>query len=158
MLRISPLSPFTLVAVAASALIGIAAGVGGFTFFYAKGAAYMQDDPATCANCHVMNDQYNNWLRSSHRSVAVCNDCHTPEGFFAKYLHKARNGWHHSTAFTSGDFHEPIAIGPLNKAVTEAKCRSCHKPIVDTIDAHAEGEARELSCIRCHWRVGHPTH
>jgi cytochrome c nitrite reductase small subunit len=137
-----------------SAAMGVAAGIGGFTFFYAKGSAYLHDDPAACVNCHVMNEQYDNWLRSSHRSVAVCNDCHTPEGFIPKYVTKARNGWHHSVAFTSGKFHEPIQISPHNRAITEARCRSCHQAVVQAIDArHQEGQ--ELSCIRCHPSVGH---
>ncbi|MET0406683.1 MAG: NapC/NirT family cytochrome c, partial [Cystobacter sp.] len=90
-----------------SVVIGAAVGMGGFTFAYAKGASYLTDDPAACANCHVMNDQYAGWIKSSHHTVAVCNDCHTPHGFFGKYMSKALNGWHHSVAFTSGDFHEP---------------------------------------------------
>jgi formate-dependent nitrite reductase cytochrome c552 subunit len=34
------------------------------------------NDPAACANCHVVKDQYDGWLKSSHRAVAVCSDCH----------------------------------------------------------------------------------
>ena len=49
-----------------------------YTFAYARGWAYMTDDPRACANCHVMNEQYDGWIKSSHRSVAVCNDCHVP--------------------------------------------------------------------------------
>lgn len=138
-----------------SVVIGAAVGMGGFTFAYAKGASYLTDDPAACANCHVMNDQYAGWIKSSHHTVAVCNDCHTPHGFFGKYMSKALNGWHHSVAFTSGDFHEPIQIGPRNREVTEARCRTCHQPVVEAIDAHADGTDNALSCIRCHKNVGH---
>lgn len=148
-------SPFGVISLIAALGVGVAAGVGGFTFLYARGAAYMFDDPAACANCHVMNEQLNNWYRSSHHTVAACNDCHTPKNFFAKYIHKARNGWHHSVAFTSGDFHEPIQIGPVNRKVTEQRCRECHAPVVDSIDAHAAQQQSELSCIRCHRDVGH---
>ena len=66
------------VSIVAAALVGLAAGVGVYTFAYARGASYMTDDPRACANCHVMEEQYAGWSRSSHRSVAVCNDCHTP--------------------------------------------------------------------------------
>lgn len=148
-------SAFAWLSLGLSVVIGVAIGIGGFTFAYAKGASYMTDDPAACANCHVMNDQYSGWLKSSHHTVAVCNDCHTPHGFVGKYTAKALNGWHHSVAFTSGDFHEPIQIGPRNRAVTESRCRSCHQPIVQAIDAHAVGTGGELSCIRCHSDVGH---
>jgi cytochrome c nitrite reductase small subunit len=146
---------FAWLSLAVSVAIGVAVGIGGFTFAYAKGASYMTDDPAACANCHVMNEQYDGWLKSSHHTVAVCNDCHTPHGFVGKYAAKALNGWHHSVAFTSGDFHEPIQIGPRNRAVTEQRCRTCHQPIVQAIDAHAADSGGEISCIRCHSDVGH---
>ena len=60
--------------------IGLLIGVGVYTFGYARGASYMTDDPAACANCHVMRDQYESWMKGSHGKVAVCNDCHTPAG------------------------------------------------------------------------------
>ncbi|HYP29673.1 MAG TPA: NapC/NirT family cytochrome c [Blastocatellia bacterium] len=60
--------------------VGLAAGVGGYTFIYAKGYSYLTNDPAACANCHIMQDHYDGWIKSSHRSVAACNDCHTPPG------------------------------------------------------------------------------
>lgn len=138
----------------AGAAVGVASGLAGYTFLYAKGGSYMTDNPAACANCHVMQEQYDAWLKSSHRAVAVCNDCHTPHGFLAKYLTKAENGWHHSLAFTSGNFHEPIQIKERNRAVTENACRKCHADIVTQIEgAHAGVE--EMSCIRCHSTVGH---
>lgn len=142
------------VAVLASALaIGAASGLGGFTFIYAEGASYLTDDPAACANCHVMREQYDAWTRSSHRAVAVCNDCHTPAGFLAKYVAKTSNGYHHSLAFTTGEFPEPIRIKERNREVTEASCRRCHGAVVDQIDVH--GGSESISCVRCHSSVGH---
>ena len=135
--------------------LGLAIGVGGFTFVYAKGSAYLTDNPEACANCHVMQEQYSGWIRSSHRSAAVCNDCHTPKGSIAKYLNKSANGVRHSWAFTTGWFHEPIGIKPNNRAITESRCRDCHQDVTDAIDAkHSDGKAME--CIRCHRAVGHP--
>jgi cytochrome c nitrite reductase small subunit len=93
-----------------------------------------------------MREQYDAWRKSSHHAVAVCNDCHTPKGFVAKYYTKAKNGWHHSYAFTSGDFHEPIDITPGNRAITEQRCRDCHEDMAAAI---------EQPCIRCHEAVGH---
>jgi cytochrome c nitrite reductase small subunit len=136
-------------------VVGLAAGVGLYTFGYARGASYMTDDPRACANCHVMEEQLAGWTKSSHRSVAVCNDCHTPPGVVPKYATKAINGFNHSFAFTSGRFPEPIQITPRNRRVTEAACRKCHAPIVDAIDAHAEGPREELACLGCHRNVGH---
>src|SRR6266496_2799860 len=83
-------------------VIGIAVGIGAYTFAYAKGWSYLTDDPAACANCHVMREQYDGWLKSSHRAVATCNDCHTPANFIGKYATKASNGFWHSFFFTMG--------------------------------------------------------
>jgi cytochrome c nitrite reductase small subunit len=141
--------------VAAAVTVGLAAGVGAYTFGYARGASYLTDDPEACANCHVMEEQLAGWTKSSHRAVAVCNDCHTPPGLAPKYFTKALNGWHHSLAFTTGDFPDPIRITPRNRAVTEQACRKCHAPIVAAVDAHARGAAEPLACLACHRDVGH---
>jgi len=133
---------------------GLAGGIGSYTFFYAKGASYMTNAPEACANCHVMGGHYDAWRKSSHHAVAVCNDCHTPHDLIGKYYVKGRNGYHHSLAFTSGRFHEPIQITPFNEAVAEANCRYCHQEIVDAIDPVGP-HASTASCIHCHKSVGH---
>jgi len=143
-----------MIGLVAGVLIGTAAGVGSYTFLYANGTSYLTDDPRACANCHVMQDHLDGWQKSSHHSVAVCNDCHTPHNFAGKYATKALNGYHHSMAFTTGKFHEPIQITPRNRSITEAACRRCHEDIVQAIDS-VHGSQDELSCIRCHGNVGH---
>lgn len=143
-----------IAAVVVGTAVGLAAGVGGYTFVYARGASYLTNDPAACANCHVMREQYDGWLKGSHRAVAVCNDCHTPPGLLAKYATKASNGFWHSFAFTTGRFPDPVQIKPHNREIAERACRACHQAIVDAIDpAHAS--AAELSCLHCHGTVGH---
>lgn len=139
-------------------LVGLTIGIGIYTFVYAKGASYMTNDPAACANCHIMQDQYDGWLTGPHRSVAVCNDCHTPPGLVPKYATKALNGFWHSYAFTTGDFHEPIQIKQRNQRVTETACRKCHAAITLAIEG-PEGAHRadqDIACLRCHSDVGHP--
>ncbi len=133
---------------------GVVAGLGGFVFVYAKGASYLGNNPAACANCHVMADHYSGWLASSHRAVATCNDCHTPPGLLSGYGTKMRNGIHHSVAFTTGRFHEPIQITHANLQVTERACRECHREIVEAVDFSQAGGSR-VDCVRCHASVGH---
>lgn len=141
-----------LVAIVVAAVAGIAVGIGGYTFVYARGASYLTNDPAACVNCHIMREQYDGWRASSHHAVAVCNDCHAPHSsLVAKYATKAENGFRHSVAFTTGDFHEPIQIRARNRAVTESACRACHAEIVEAIATHGGGPG----CIRCHASVGH---
>ena len=158
---------------AAATAIGIALGLGAFTFVYAKGYSYLGTDPAACANCHVMNEHYSAWQKSSHRTVATCNDCHTPHNIVGKYVTKAENGFWHSFYFTTGNYPDPLRITPRNRKVTEGACRYCHEEMVAAIEpgahdlprdsagrpipvtvssAHADEEA---SCIRCHKYVGH---
>lgn len=98
----------TVLPILAGVTIGLATGLAAYTFVYARGYSYLLDDPAACANCHVMNPQMDSWVKSSHHAVATCNDCHTPKGAVGKYATKALNGWNHSLAFTTGDFDEPI--------------------------------------------------
>ena len=160
---------------AAAVLIGIALGLGAYTFGYAKGASYLSTDPAVCANCHIMQEHFDAWQRSSHRQVATCSDCHMPHDLVSKYLTKASNGFWHSVAFTTGWFPDPLQIKPHNRRIAERACRDCHAAVVDAIDpvqaqepdaAAPQGERPQihdgllaaggrLSCIRCHTYVGH---
>lgn len=158
-------------AMLAAALVGAAAGLGAYTFVYAKGASYMTNDPAACANCHIMEDHYRAWMKGSHRSVATCNDCHTPKNIVLKYVSKAENGFRHSLGFTTGRFPDPLQMRDHNYEITEHACRKCHEQITVAIDAgatggeavpvaHADGESAparedEQSCIKCHRDVGH---
>jgi cytochrome c nitrite reductase small subunit len=73
--------------------IGVVTGIGVYTFVYAKGYSYMSNNPNSCANCHVMNEQFDAWQKSSHHTVATCNDCHTPHDLVGKYYTKASNGF-----------------------------------------------------------------
>lgn len=135
-------------------LIGLGAGVGGYTFVYARGASYLTNNPSACANCHIMQGHFDAWTKSSHHNAAVCNDCHVPKPFFRKYYAKAENGARHSWAFTTGWFHEPIEITPGDHAIVEENCRRCHQDIVQMIDAEHNGDS-EMLCTRCHQSVGH---
>ncbi len=141
-------------AVAFSTVLGVAVGLGLYTFVYARGASYLTNDPAACANCHIMSEHHDGWIKSSHRHVALCNDCHTPHRLIPKYATKASNGFWHSFAFTSGEFPEPLRIKQSNRRVTEAQCRRCHAAIVAAIDGGHPGSGK-LECLRCHGRVGH---
>lgn len=138
----------------AAGTLSLTMGVGVYTFLYAKGASYLTDDPRACANCHIMKSEFDGWIASSHRSVATCNDCHTPPGFIPKYFTKALNGFRHSLAFTTLRFHEPIQITNRNRQVTEQACRKCHADIVQEIEGPHEGPA-PLACLHCHATVGH---
>jgi cytochrome c nitrite reductase small subunit len=137
--------PLTLAAVG-----GVALGIAAYAFHYAKGESYLGNDPATCANCHVMAGHLAGWQAAPHHLVATCNDCHTPAGPISKYVVKALNGYHHSMAFTLGGYPEVIRARPQSSEVVEGNCRRCHGDLVESV-AHGAG----VSCVRCHASVGH---
>ncbi len=147
------------IALIAAVGFGAFAGLAVYTFTYAKGGAYLTNDPAACANCHVMREQFTGWQRGSHHAVATCNDCHAPHSLLPKLAVKAINGFNHSWAFSTGRFHEPIRTTALNHEVTERACRHCHATIVSAIETHAQGAVSRgdaaVSCVRCHVNVGH---
>lgn len=146
----------TVAAVLASILAGAAFGGGAFTFHYAKGTSYLSSESETCANCHVMQGHYDAWVKSTHQHVAKCNDCHAPHDFFGKWYCKGRNGFFHSLAFTTQDFHEPIMINEYNRGIVEANCRYCHSNFTHAIDTGVSQQPIEsLACVRCHQGVGH---
>lgn len=136
------------------AAVGVLAGLGLFTFSYGEGAAYLSNDPQACANCHVMQPQLDSWNKSSHKAVATCNDCHLPHDFAGKWITKADNGFFHSLAFTTNDFHEPIQIKERNRRVTLSACLHCHSDYVNHM-LPTEPGGDMLVCVHCHGDVGH---
>ena len=110
---------------------GLVFGAGAYTFRYAEGTSYLSNDPAACANCHVMNDYYAGWQKASHHHVATCNDCHVPHDVLRKYLVKTDAGYRHSKAFTLENFHEPIEMIDRSYRVLTANCVACHRVISD---------------------------
>lgn len=166
----APANPFRMIrrrhaAAAAAVLMGSAIGLGAFTFVYAKGASYLTTDPAACANCHVMEEHYSAWLKSSHRNVAGCNDCHTPHNLVGKYATKATNGFWHSFYFTTGRYPFPLRITEGNKRIAEGTCRNCHEGITSAMnhggvivprgEATESPQLEEINCTHCHKYVGH---
>jgi cytochrome c nitrite reductase small subunit len=155
---------FVWLGLGTAALVGIFAASGAYTFVFANGISYMSNDPKACANCHIMQGELDGWSHASHHAVAVCNDCHLPhESLAGKLFVKASNGWHHSKAFTTMNFAEPIRIKPGNAQVLEANCLRCHGELTELITQHGTlgvptdptQHADLYGCVRCHQAVGH---
>ena len=135
--------------------LGLLLGLGGFTFNYAEGLSYFSTDPRACANCHIMNEQYDSWQKASHHHTAKCVDCHLPHEFVPKYMAKAENGYWHSKGFTFNDFHEPIRIKPKNSRILQENCLRCHADFVHEIVGGSTTDTDAVSCVHCHRGVGH---
>lgn len=149
-------------------LLGVAAGVGSYTFRYAEGLSYFSTDPEACINCHIMEPQFASWQKSSHHTAAVCVDCHLPESGIAKYIAKAENGWRHGKLFTTQNFEEPIRIQDRGAEILQDNCVRCHAPMVQGIltaaavypgeaalDAHLLPAGSTARCVHCHLGAGH---
>lgn len=134
---------------------GIFLGLSFFTFHFAEGLSYLSNDPAACKNCHIMDDQYDSWLKSSHHGAATCNDCHVPHEFPAKYVSKIENGWNHSKGFTLMNFPDPIRIRGENLVRLQENCIQCHETMVHGITTIDEIETGQARCTVCHGSVGH---
>ena len=137
-------------------LIGLGMGLGGFAFIYGRGHAYLTNDSRACVQCHVMQEQYDGWNRSTHRAATTCNSCHAPDNLVGKYVSKAINGFNHSVAFTTGKFSEPIRIKEWNLRIAESNCVRCHGNVHGAPPPARGGATPTISCTRCHNQVGHP--
>jgi cytochrome c nitrite reductase small subunit len=137
----------------AALLLGLASGIGAYTFRYAEGLSYLSADPAACVNCHVMRSQYDGWQMASHHAVAVCVDCHLPHAFVPKYLAKAQNGFRHSREFTMQTFEEPIRVKASGRAILQDNCVRCHGGLLHGMNPGTGPE--EATCTHCHFGVGH---
>ena len=147
------MSPPPVLATIAAVSLGLLAGVGLTTFDYAEGLSYLSTDPAACANCHIMQSEYDSWQKAGHHTAATCIDCHLPADFVGKYLAKGVNGWNHSKAFTLQDFHEPIRIGARNAQILHDNCVRCHGDLVH--DQTSVYDESQLRCTQCHAAAGH---
>jgi len=143
-----------VLSLAVAAALGVLGGLGAFAFGYGDGTAYLRNNPESCANCHVMQDHFDSWVKSSHKNVATCNDCHLPHDFAGKWITKMDNGFFHSLAFTTNNFHEPIQIKRRNARVTQSACLHCHRDFVHSL-LPAEDGGDMLACVHCHSDVGH---
>ncbi|HMQ29598.1 MAG TPA: cytochrome c nitrite reductase small subunit [Chloroflexaceae bacterium] len=137
------------------AAVGVMAGLGGYTFWYARGASYLSDNPEACVNCHVMRPQFAAWQASSHSAVATCNSCHVPHDLIGKYYTKAENGFYHSYAFTFQNFPEHIRMREASREVVLANCVDCHQGLVGEIASHQADPQMRNDCLSCHAGVGH---
>jgi cytochrome c nitrite reductase small subunit len=128
------------------AVIGTGLYVSDFT-------AYLGNDPVTCNNCHVMDAVYENWVHGSHRSWAVCSDCHTPHAFIPKYFVKAQSGFRHVSAFTLGHLPDAIRARQSSLEVLQENCIRCHTDTVE--DIIAGPMTFDRYCFDCHRSTAH---
>lgn len=142
-------------------LFAFLVGIFVYGLYVSNAVSYLSDDPKTCVNCHVMRSEFASWQHSSHREVAVCNDCHVPHNnVFNKYFFKAKDGLRHASMFTLRLEPQVIKMHEAGQAVVQANCQGCHQHVnrdVGLLDVsledkqHGEGKL----CWDCHREVPH---
>jgi len=142
-------SPLFIAIVAAVIALG--------TFVFVTDApAYGGSAPETCANCHVMDSQYENWYHAPHEKWTECVDCHLPhENFVAYYLEKGRQGAKDVFAFTTGNIPVAIRASERSQEIIQANCIRCHKDKVESIVMGSAGQPFDRNCWDCHRNVSH---
>jgi cytochrome c nitrite reductase small subunit len=142
--------PIIIGLVALIAVIGAGLYVTNFT-------SYLGNDPATCNNCHVMDNVYEGWYHAGHKNWTTCNDCHTPHAIIPKYLVKAQSGYHHVTAFIFGDIPDAIRAKESSRLVVQENCERCHADAIANLDWNSGYTMQETGryCFECHRSVAH---
>lgn len=140
---------------------GVVCGLFIYVLFASHAHSYLSDNPKACVNCHVMSSEFATWQHSSHREVAVCNDCHVPhDNFISKYFFKAKDGLYHATIFTLNAEPQVIRMRNASANVVQKNCEGCHFQLNQKINNthmsvkkanHGEGKL----CWECHRETPH---
>ncbi len=144
-------------------LLGVFTGIALLVFHASEAQSYISDKPETCINCHVMYPQYASWAKSSHRETATCAECHVPQdNVLSMYYVKATDGLRHAYVFTARAEPQTIEIKQRGINVVQDNCIRCHQDLVEmtrivevTGRNHLEGEGHR--CWDCHRDVPHGT-
>lgn len=105
--------------------------------------------PDFCAQCHVMESNYEAWAHAGAHRRARCVDCHLPNQHAAvHYLWKTLDGAKDALVFYSGRVPERIILSSRGHGVLQANCVRCHETTVMRIDTERE-------CWSCHRRISH---
>lgn len=126
----------------------------GYFAFVTDAAAYAGSDPETCANCHNMDSQYEDFYHGAHKGVAVCVDCHLPHDNLAVYYaEKGRQGAKDVFAFVSGNIPVKIRATDTTRGIIQANCIRCHESAAETVVMGDQPFDRY--CWDCHRNIMH---
>jgi len=139
-------------------LVGIVVGVTVIalgTFTHVSGALPMLgSDPATCANCHVMDAAYENWFHAPHGGKTKCVDCHLPHDNIVTYwMTKSYLGMRDLYLFSTGQIPDAIRAKPMTQEIVQHNCVRCHESGIDVVVMGPMDNDR--LCWACHRNVAH---
>ena len=107
------------------------------------------ESPDFCAQCHVMESEYEAWIHSGAHRRKKCVDCHLPnENMAIHYVWKSIDGLKDVAFFYSGRVPERIKLTSHGAEVLQANCIRCHQVTVEFIN-------HDRKCWECHRTIAH---
>lgn len=123
--------------------------VGVYVNFGPPGLYAKSGTPEFCAQCHVMEAQYESWFHNGGHRRLKCIDCHLPNDNVARHITwKGYEGMWDAFVFYSGRVPETIRISAAGVAILQDNCRRCHEETVARIN-------EDRNCWQCHRRLSH---
>jgi cytochrome c nitrite reductase small subunit len=130
-------------------LVLVLAAVGGYVNFGPPGLYAKSGSPEFCAQCHVMDAEYENWFHAGGHHRAKCIDCHLPNDNLARHMTwKGYEGMWDAFVFYSGRVPERIEVSESGAVILQENCRRCHAETVARIN-------EDRNCWQCHRRLSH---
>lgn len=130
-------------------LVLAAAAVGGFVSFGPPGLYAKSGTPEFCAQCHVMETEYENWFHNAGHRRQKCIDCHLPnDNGLHHFVRKGYDGMWDAYVFYSGRVPETIRLSAAGAATVKENCIRCHEQTVMRINV-------DRDCWQCHRRLSH---
>lgn len=137
-----------VVQVAALAVL-IVSFIGIYVSFGPPGLYARSGTPEFCAQCHVMEMEYENWFHNGGHRRLLCIDCHLPNDNFARHLTwKGYEGMWDAFVFYSGRVPDYIRISEAGAIIVQENCHRCHQETVARIN-------EDRNCWICHRRLSH---
>ena len=102
-----------------------------------------------CAQCHVMDAQYQSFTASKHNGEITCSDCHIPNGLVTGLTTKYTDGARHVFATLRGTKAEDIRITSHSLETVLDNCTRCHTDVPHAVQAESR------YCITCHAEEAH---
>jgi cytochrome c nitrite reductase small subunit len=126
----------------------------GYFALVSDAAAYGGSVPETCANCHAMDSQYENWFYGGHSQWAKCTDCHLPHNnLIVYYAEKGRQGAKDTFAFVTGNIPALMRAEEKTKEIVQGNCLHCHENTVEGM--LTAGQPFDRYCWDCHRSTAH---
>lgn len=105
--------------------------------------SYMQENPNFCRACHIMEEAWNRWQTSEHRSIS-CHSCHDISPI---------QGVEQLVKFS---LNQPEQVSK-HAVVQPDACVRCHesdnprwKQVTDTAGHKIHAKEQNITCVKCH--------